>query len=71
MDYKTITYYGVSLTVKYSTIGKYIPPTHYHPEELPELFIYEICVDDSSVNLYDLFLEDQIEDITLIVQSYL
>jgi hypothetical protein len=70
-EYQTIEQNGVKLTVQFTVDGKYYPATHYEPAEYPELIIHEICVYDSDVNLYDLFTEDQIDEITLTVQSYL
>jgi hypothetical protein len=70
-DYQTIEMFGIKLTVHYILNGIYIPATHYQPEEHPDLIIDEILVDNMGPNLYNLFTEDQIEDIANIVKSYL
>jgi hypothetical protein len=71
MNYKSITQYGVSLTIGYTINGTYTPATNYTPEQFPDIHIHEIFAYDSEVNLYDILNEDQINDIALIINSYL
>jgi hypothetical protein len=70
-DYQTIEKYGVKLTVHYLLNGDYQPATYYQEAQYQDIIINEICAYDSSINLYDLFTEDQIDEIALNVQSYI
>jgi len=70
-EYQSIEKHGVKLIVQYTVDGKFFPATQYEPAEYPEVIIHEICANDSAINLYDLLNEDQIDDIALMVQSYL
>lgn len=66
-----IKYLGIPLIVHYKVIGKYFAATRYEPEELPELDINEIYVADSEIDIFDLFLEKQLDDIYELVNSKL
>lgn len=61
MEFQSLEYYGVTLTVGYIVYGKYIPATRYEPEEHPDYIIKEICVGD--VNIAPILLEEQVEEI--------
>ena len=63
MEIKTIDYYGVPLIVHFKVDGKYFSATYLQPEETPDIIIEEIYVADSEINIYDLFLESQLDDI--------
>lgn len=55
---------GVTLHTYYKMIGKYYPATNEEPEEYPELDIEKVYVEDSSINMYWLLSEWQLEVIT-------
>lgn len=61
MEFQTLEYYGITLTVGYIVDGKHIPATRYEPEEHPDYIIKEICVGD--VNIKPILLDDQIDEI--------
>lgn len=63
MEWEIINYYGVKLNVGYEVNGKYIPATCLQPAEYPDLIIHIIEVEDSDVNICNIFSEEQIEDI--------
>jgi hypothetical protein len=54
----------VNLNVEYSFDGEYYPATNEEPEEYPELYIEKVYVEDSSINIYWLLSEWQLEVIT-------
>lgn len=64
MEIKTIDYYGVPLIVHFKVDGKYYPATYLQPEEVPDLYIEEIYVEDSDIDIFDMLLENQIDEIT-------
>lgn len=61
MEFQTLEYYGVTLTVCYIVEGKHIPATRYEPEEQPDYIIKEICAGD--INIKPMLLEEQVEEI--------
>jgi hypothetical protein len=63
MNTETIQYLGVKLIIDFTVSGKYYPATYYEPAEYPDYEIHEIKVEDSNINIYDLFVEDQIDEI--------
>lgn len=64
MEIKTIDYYGVPLIVHYKVEGKYYPATYLQPAEYPEVYIEEIYVEDSDIDIFDMLLENQLDEIT-------
>ena len=69
MEIKTIDYYGVPLIVHYKVDGKYYPATYLQPAEYPEIYIEEIYVENT--NIYNLFLEPQLDEIYELVNNKL
>jgi hypothetical protein len=70
LDYQTVKYNGIDLTLAFTVSGKYYPATQYEPEEYPEVEIQEIMVSDSDINIYNLFLDDQIEEIYTLLNEF-
>ena len=71
LDHQTIDFNGVRLTVSYTVSGKYYAQTHLEPAEYPETEIHEITAEDSNVNLFTLFSDNDIEEMERNVQSFL
>ena len=71
METIEIKYLGIPLIIHYKVDGKYYPATRYEPEEVPELDINEIYVFDSEIDIYNLFLEKQLDDIYGLVNKRL
>lgn len=72
MQYQTLEYNRIKLTVHYTLDGKYYPATQYEPEEKPEVEIHKITAVDSDVDLMEgLFDEDSLEIIYSLLYEYL
>lgn len=70
LDYQTVSYKGIDLTLTFTVSGKYYPATQYEPAEYPEVEIHEIMLYDNDVNIYDLFIEDQIEEMHTLLNEF-
>jgi len=58
-----LEYKGINLVLDGYWYGRYYPATRETPEEYPEYTIEKITVEDSDINIYDLFNEDDLENI--------
>ena len=70
LDHQTVQYNGIDLTLAFTVSGKYYPATQYEPEEYPEVEIQEITLKNNDTNIYDLFIEDQIDQIYDLLNSF-
>ena len=70
LDYQTVKYNGIDLTLAFTVSGKYYPATRYEQEEYPEVEICEIKLADNEVDIIDLFLESQLEEIYNLLNEF-
>lgn len=70
LDYQRVKYNGIDLMLAFTTSGKYYPATQYEPEEYPEVEIHEVMLYDNETNIYDLFIEDQIEEMYTLLNEF-
>jgi hypothetical protein len=67
----TINFYGINLIVEIEIYGNYIAETLETPAEYPETEIINIFVEDSNINIYDIFSNKQLDIINdLINETY-
>ena len=67
----TINFYGVNLIIEIEVYGIYIAETLETPAEYPEFEIINIFVEDSTINIYDIFSNKQLDTINdLINENY-
>jgi hypothetical protein len=67
----TIDFYGINLIVEIEIYGNYISESLETPAEYPEIEIIYIFVEDSNINIYDIFSNKQLDIINdLINETY-
>lgn len=64
-----VTFRGIDLVVTYEVYGKDLPATYLDPPEYVELDINEVRVVDSEVDIYDLFLESDLDKISEMIRE--
>lgn len=67
MEYQTVNYLTVDLTVGFKVDGKYYPATLEDPAEYPEINIIEVKAKDSEINLLPMLTEEQEDEIYTIL----
>jgi hypothetical protein len=70
MNKETVQFSGINLVLSFTVSGKYYPATQYDPAEYPEAEIHEITLEDSSVNIYELFKESDLDEIYESLNSF-
>lgn len=71
MQYETVTYFKVELTVGFELNGKHYPATRETPEEFPDVIINEITAKDSDIDLLPMLNEDQVDDLCNLIHDKL
>jgi len=70
MEYQTINYLTVDLTVGFKVEGKYYPATLEDPAEYAEINIIEVKAKDSEIDLLPMLTEDQEDEIYNLLQDF-
>jgi hypothetical protein len=70
MEYQTINYLTVDLTVGFELEGKHYPATRETPAEYPDIILKEVTAKDSCINLLPMLNEHQEEDIINILYDF-
>lgn len=68
METTEVRYCGVLLYVEYEVNGRYFPATRGNPEEFPDYIIKIVSASDSMVNLIDILTEEQLDDISELIE---